>query len=316
MHILLMYSTHKPSAEHVDRLAAISTQVTVAKSESMAIQEAGNADVILGHRYLRQCLPYAERLRWVQSTAGGVDQLPWLELAHKNVLLTRMTLSSPVIARHAVTLAWAVARQLNVACQRHAAGQWDASFDWLPFPRKAVVFGTGSIGQAIAALLSLDNIEVIGVKRTVAGESIPGFTHLCGSTSWLDVLPQVDWCFLTLPHTAETKDLIDEAALRMLPNHAVLVNVGRGETLVTTDLCRVLVEGHLGGAALDVVYPKPSGVEDPIWQTPRLLITPHVAAHEHNRETAIELFCEEQLARFTAGQFLHNLVDTASLMNK
>lgn len=315
MHILLMYSTHKPSAEHIDRLAAISTQVTVAKSESMAIQEASSADVIFGHRYLQQCLPHAERLQWVQSTAGGVDQLPWLELTRKNVLLTRMTLSSPVIARHAVTLAWVVARRLDVACQRHFVGQWDASFDWLPFPRKAVVFGTGSIGQAIAALLSLDSIEVIGVKRTVNGEFVPGFTHLCDSTSWLDVFPQVDWCFLALPHTAETKDLINDAALRVLPKHAILVNVGRGETLMTADLCRVLVEGHLGGAALDVVYPKPSGVEDPIWKTPRLLITPHVAAHEHGREIAIERFCEEQLVRFIAGQPLHNLVDTASLIN-
>ena len=107
--------------------------------------------------------------------------------------------------------------------------------------------------------------------------------------------------------------MFDETAMRALPGHAVLVNVGRGETLVTQDLSRVLSDGHLGGAALDVVHPEPSGPEDPIWRAARLIITPHVAAHHRERGTAIERFCEEQLLRFATSQPLLDVVDLEPL---
>ena len=78
MHILLMYSTHSPSQEHISRLQGIdpSIQVSVADSVENAIKHGRTADIIFGHRYLAQCLPYGAKIRWVQSTAGGVDRLP------------------------------------------------------------------------------------------------------------------------------------------------------------------------------------------------------------------------------------------------
>ena len=285
MHILLMYSTHVPTKAHVDRLISAhpSIKVTVAKDEVSAIDAVHDSEVIFGHRYLKQCLPYAKKLSWIQSTASGIDRLPCAEIAQKKVLLTNMTIASPVIARHAMALAWAMTRHLPEAWRQQSTGIWNNEFKWLPHPSRAVVFGTGSIGQAIALLLNLDSISVTGVKKTVDKESILGFEDLCDRNSWIGVLPQMDWCFLALPNNRETHQLFDETALRALPKHAVLVNVGRGETLVTDDLCRVLKEGHLGGAALDVVHPEPNGPEDLIWQTPRLLITPHVAAHHLER---------------------------------
>ena len=128
----------------------------------------------------------------------------------------------------------------------------------------------------------------------------------------MHLLPKADWCFLALPYTAETQNLFTADILRQLPAHAVLVNVGRGETLVTADLCQVLREGHLGGAALDVISPKPQDPGDDLWQTPRLLITPYVASHCQERSTAIEQFCEQQCQRFMAGEPLQDAVDLES----
>lgn len=312
MHIVLMYSTHVPSAEHVARLEALhpGTRVTVAGDEENARRAAETANVIFGHRYLRQCLPYAARLQWVQATSGGIDRLPTDALARAGVRLTYMTLFSSVIARHAVALAWAVTRRLPEAWSRQRAGLWDPSLDWLPFPRTAVVFGTGSIGQELALLLGRDGMTVHGVKRTLKpGATVAGFDRLYAASDWREAVSGVDWCFLALPHTPETRGMFDERLLRTLPRHAVLVNVGRGETVVTPDLVRVLNDGHLGGAALDVVYPKPTGPEDPVWATPRLILTPHVAAHHVERSARMEAFCERQFGRFLAGDALVDEVD-------
>jgi phosphoglycerate dehydrogenase-like enzyme len=310
--ILLMYSNHNPSAEHLKNLSSIAPhiKIVVAQDEDNAITEVKNSEVIFGHRYLKQCLPHAEKLQWVQSSSSGIDHLPSEELAQKNILLTRVMVSGEAIARHGVTLAWAITRCLPMAYERQKAKMWDISFPWLPFPRKAIVFGTGNIGSALGKMLKNEGIEVTGVKRHLTQESLPEFDHLCDHNSWREKLPQMDWCFLALPYTKETHHFFDETALLALPSHGVLINVSRGKTLVTKDLVKVLNQGHLGGAGLDVIDPQPLPEGDPIWHTPRLLITPYVASRYLERWQKVESFIEQQLIRFMENQPLLNLVNS------
>ena len=65
--------------------------------------------------------------------------------------------------------------------------------------------------------------------------------------------------------------------LAALPDHAILINVGRGATVDQAALREALEAGTLGGAGLDVTDPEPLPAEDPLWAAPRLLITPHAA---------------------------------------
>ena len=165
MRIVLMYSTHRPSPEHIASLERLGDdiEVVVAADEPHAIEVCQQAQIILGHRYLRQVLPSASELTFVQSTAGGVDRLPLVELSAMQVRLCRCTIASTTIARHAVTCAWAIARMLPTAWARQQDRQWRMDFDWPSQPRRALIVGAGAIGQAVAKLLAQDGIEVIGV---------------------------------------------------------------------------------------------------------------------------------------------------------
>lgn len=311
MRIALMYSTHAPSEGHLARLAAIDHAIApvVVRSEAEAVAYCRDVEAILGHRYLRQALSQAAALRWVQSTAGGVDRLPLAELAARGVVLTRMSIAAGTIARHALTLAWALSRRLPEWLARQTQGRWDPEGIWPPAPRRALVLGTGAIGSALAQLLRREGIHVTGLRRQPAAEVKPDFDALLTGNDWRALLPTVDWCFLALPLSPETVNLFDEAALRSLPQHAIVVNVGRGETLDTAALQRVLEDGWLAGAALDVVAPPPAGPADPLWQTPRLVITPYVASHSRERPASIERFCEEQVGRFVRDEPLLDRVD-------
>lgn len=316
MTILVMYSTHQPSPSHCSRLKALRAdlEVVVATSEAEALAAAPRAEIILGHRYLRQCLPLATRLRWVQTTAGGVDRLPCEALAARGIVLTRTTLSAPAVARHALALAWALNRQLPEALAHQAGGVWNPSgLRLLPMPRWAMVLGLGPIGRTLAELLRAQGIRVIGVKRTPDPAAASWCDELRHAGSWREALGRIDWGFLALPLTDSTRGLFDEAALRALPRHAIVVNVGRGETLDTAALVRVLSEGHLGGAGLDVIAPMPAGRADPIWRTPRLLLTPHVGAHYAGRVQDLEAFLEEQLRRYLAHEPLQDVVEDLGL---
>lgn len=306
-----MYSAHEPSAGHLVRLEAIagSADVVVARTEEEATRLAASADVILGHRYLRQCIDGAGRLKWVQSTAGGVDRLPLEAIRKRAIMLTRCPVMSGVIARHAWAMAWAIARRIPEMVQRHSERDWGSGTSWPPLPQRAVVFGTGAIGNEIARLLQLDSIDVTGVNRSGhPPEGVNFFDRVIDVEASAAKLGSVEWCFLALPLTEATKEFFDREKMSALPAEAVLVNVGRGETLVTDDLVSVLEGGHLAGAALDVIETGVSTVH-PIWKAPRVIMSPHVAAHARERADLTEQYVERQVMRFVSDQPLLDVVE-------
>ena len=319
MRVVLMYSLGSPSQAHLERLHALATDldIVVATDEQQARAAVHDAEVILGHRYLRQSLPGARRLRWVQSSAGSVDRLPLSELAKRRVILSRSTIDSEEVAAHAVTLAWAVARALPEAFQNQRAHAWQKDLRFGPMPHRGLVLGVGPVGAAIVRRLDAHGIRVICARRRKPdGErALPCERWVLGG-EWRDTLAHVDWCFLALPHTSETADLFDENALRSLRRDAVLVNVGRGQTLDTRALIRVLNEGHLTGAALDVVAGSPLPPQHPLWTTPRLLVTPHIASHHPGRNTRLEHYFEQQLARYLAAEPLLDQVDLTAMSSE
>jgi phosphoglycerate dehydrogenase-like enzyme len=205
-------------------------------------------------------------------------------------------------------MAWALTRCLPDVVSQQSAGVWQQDFRWLPFPRQALVLGLGSIGRSLVERLKADGIRTIGVRRRDSGP-IEACDCVCRGSSWRRVLPQIDWCFLALPNTRETTGLFDEAAIAALPAHALVVNVGRANCIDTAALCRALRDGALGGAALDVVPSSPLAADDPLWHTPRLLMTPHVAAHYAERGAEVERFCESQVRRYISGEPLLDRVD-------
>lgn len=311
-----MYSNHQPSPKHIERLQSRGTDLTVvvADSEERAIKEAPSSDVFFGHRYLRQSIPHAKRLRWVQSSGAGIDHILCPELLSRPILLTRTPVFGPIIARHAHTLAWALIRGLPDFCNLQAQQIWNPDLKTLPFPKTAMILGLGSIGRELGKLLRGDGLWVWGVKRNCDETSMAFCDDLLDSTSWQKLLPDVDLCFLILPLNLQTKGIFDERCLRALPPHGVLINVGRGGTLDTQALIRVLRDGHLGGVGLDVVDPQPPAPGDPIWRTPRLLLTPYVAGRYPGRPQILEDFFERQLDRYLAGEPLEGLINPLDLM--
>lgn len=309
--LLVMYSNQPPNPAHVQRLMALrdDIQVVVADSEAIAIKHASDTEVILGHRYLHQTLPHTQCLKWIQSTAAGVQHLLSSDLVRISPILTRCPISSEIVALHALTLALATLRRIPDAVVAQLRGEWARPFDMLPLPQTAMVMGMGCIGRAIAAILCKYGITVLGVDKKPSPEKKTACDELLDSANWREHLHLVDLCFIALPLTRNTSSLFDEAALKALPSHAVLVDVSRGGIVDTNALVRQLKSGHLGGAALDVIDPIPEVPTDPIWKTPRLLITPKVSVFHPGRQRKLEEYIEMQLKRYLEDKELLHKVD-------
>ena len=315
MKLLIMYSNAPPSDRHLEHLAALAPGIAlaVADNEDSAIDSAGDAEVILGHRYLRQCLPHATKLKWIQTTSAGIDHLDSPELLRRPITITRCPIFADVVAQHAYTLAWSLLRRIPEAVAAQLRGEWAQPFAMLPMPATAMILGMGEIGRALAGLLKQNGLRVLGVARQARPEASRLCDEIFTDNRWRNALPRVDLCFLALPLNQSTRGLFNDAALRALPKHAVIVNVGRGATLDSGALARVLGEGHLGGAALDVLDPLPNSPTDPIWSTPRLLITPKLAVHHPQRQEKLERYIEAQVARYVRGEPVQNQISLDQL---
>lgn len=314
--LLLMYSNRQPSQAHIERLNMLQEDVSVvvADSEETAIEHAADTDIILGHRYLRQTLPHTRNLKWIQSTAAGPHHLLSPELRSVNPIITRCTAFSDVIAWHAFILSLTIVRRIPEAVKAQQQRIWHSPFEMLPFPKTAMILGVGCIGKELAMILHRNGINVLGVTQKYSPEANAVCDELlCDNNNWRDHLHRVDLCFITLPQTKKTIGLFDETILRTLPQHAVLVNVGRGGIIDTNALVNILREGHLGGAALDVVDPVPSASSDPIWSVPRLLITPKVAVFHPEHQNKLEAFIENQLRRYLNNETLLDIITINNL---
>ena len=121
-------------------------------------------------------------------------------------------------------------------------------------------------------------------------------------------LPATDWLVLACPLTELTRGLVDAAALAALPRGAHVVNVARGEVIVEKELIEALRSGHLGGAWLDVFEHEPLDPASPLWDLPRVMISPHSSAHSQGNYDRVGEIFVDNLGRFVEGKPLRNAV--------
>ena len=255
---------------------------------------------------LRRVLDAAPGLRWVQLPWAGIE--PFLDVLDDEREWTcgKGVYAEPV-AEHALMLALAGMRGMATYAR---AAEWTAPRGVNLLGATVVVVGGGGIAESFARLVEPFGVDLVVVRRSDA--PFPGASQVVSPDRLDDVLPGADLVVLALPLTQETDGLFDERRLRLLHDRAWLVNVGRGRHVVTDDLVRVLGEGVIGGAALDVTEPEPLPAGHPLWTLENCLLTPHTA---NTPEMAVPLLAgrvTENVRRFLAGEPLVGPVDVAA----
>ena len=114
-----------------------------------------------------------------------------------------------------------------------------------------------------------------------------------------DLLATADYVVLTLPLTPDTRCLIEARALRVLPQGAIVINIGRGGIVDEEALISALSDRHLGGAILDTFPVTPLPENSPLWDMPGVSITPHMAGGVYADELARA--CVRNLLEFCSG---------------
>jgi phosphoglycerate dehydrogenase-like enzyme len=152
-------------------------------------------------------------------------------------------------------------------------------------------------------------MNVSAVRKRVGERSPSGLATVLPAERLQEGLAHADAVILAAPHTHATKHMIGEAEIASMKRGSVLINVSRGKLIDDRALAAALVDGHLGGAALDAFEREPLPADHIFWDLPNLLVTPHTAAFGQDYwRPAVDLFVEN-LRRFRSGEPLTNVVD-------
>lgn len=167
---------------------------------------------------------------------------------------------------------------------------------------RAVVVGAGPIGRAITRLLMALGVEVALVGRT-ARRTIHGVGDLG------PLAARADWVICAAPLTPQTYGMFDSRFFGLMQPSARFINVGRGPTVVEDHLADALRKRWIAGAALDVFEREPLDPEDPLWDVPGLIVSPHMSGDTVGwRDRLGEQFVA-MYERWAAGEALPNVVD-------
>ncbi|WP_447926727.1 2-hydroxyacid dehydrogenase [Vreelandella sp. EE27] len=142
------------------------------------------------------------------------------------------------------------------------------------------VLGLGAIGRSVAAALYQSGFPVLGWSRSP--KELKNVRCLHGEAGLDELLSQVRSVVTILPDTPATRHILNAERLHRLPKGASVINPGRGSLIDENALIEALGDGqapgHLRGALLDVFEQEPLPAEHALWQHPRVIITPHMAA--------------------------------------
>lgn len=284
-------------------------RVTFGRDGDILDEALKSADAMLNSNPPRERLrERAPRLRWIQTTGAGIDGLLPLDWLPADIALTNNTGAHGPKAEDSCAMAISL---LNARLPQLLAHQrnhvWNSIYTTPVAGKTVAVIGFGDLGQGAGRAAKKLGAKVIAVTRT--GKAARPADAAYPVSQIERVLPKADFVVVTTPLTSGTRNLLSRERLDLLKPEASLINIGRSPVVDYEALRDKLVKGELAGAVLDVFQPEPLPADSPYWDTPNLIVLPHVSCDDPRYIEHLLDFWFENFKRLLAGKRLVNVVD-------
>lgn len=302
---ILFYTSGSSPERWTDAIRAALPQATV------RVWQAGDnapADYAMVWKPPAEVLRDRTGLKAVFSLGAGVDALTKVhDLVPETVPVVRLEdagMGEQMVdyATHAVLGYY---RRFGEYAKSAAEHQWRP----LPAYRKSEftigVLGLGVLGSPIAERMRSLGFPVAGWSRSA--KQLDGVECLHGDDGLSALLGKVRVLICVLPLTPETQGIINAATLGKMPRGSYLINIARGGHVVEADLLKMVHDGHIAGATLDVFAQEPLPAAHRIWYEPTITVTPHIAALSLYQESAEQM--AGKIAALERGETISGIVD-------
>ena len=272
-----------------------------------------DCELLMGY-FPKEMVKKAEHLKWMQSASAGVDKLcdPEMYPNHEVVLTNSSGSFGIAIAEYLLTGLLMLMRHMPAYLDQQKQHIWKHVPGDIGsiYGSKMTVIGLGDLGGNFAKRMKALGATVTAVKRTLTAK--PDYVDaLYTNDKLIDAVKDADVVAMCLPGTPQTEGMVSAEVIAAMKQGAILLNAGRGKTLDQAALVENLKNGHLGGAVMDVAVVEPIPADDPIWDLPNLIITPHISGNDNdglNARLMFEIYMDN-LDRYFAGKELRNVID-------
>ena len=297
-------------------LAEVGAELVVAESQDpdrlAELAEDVDAILVCWAPATEAVIKAAKRCRIVARMGIGLDNIDVAYCTDQGIPVTNVPDYCVVeVAEHTLALVFGLARGVGhyyLACQQ---GEYNSQAG--PRLRRIQgaslgIVGLGRIGKCVAGKAVQLGMQVLGCSRSSIAE-LPGVS----SVDLDDLLAESDFVTLHLPLSSETHHLIGRAEIAKMRPTSYLINTSRGSLIDHAALAEALAGERLAGAALDVQEPEPPPLDQPPFNDPRVIVTPHVAFVSDQSVTELRQRAAGQVAARLAGEVPENVVNPSVL---
>ncbi|WP_112179969.1 MULTISPECIES: D-2-hydroxyacid dehydrogenase [Paraliobacillus] len=252
----------------------------------------------------------AEQLKWIMVISAGMDEMPLEVIKEKGIQVTNARgIHQIPMAEYAISMLLHVYRQADTFRRNQFAHHWYRGVGIQEISSKTMtIVGAGAIGEELARLAKAFRMRTIGVSNS--GTDKPYIDEMFQTNNIHEALKEADFVISILPSTEETYYFYRQAHFKSMKDSAIFLNMGRGNAVQSETLIMALDQKQIAHAVLDVYEQEPLPNTHPLWDHPKVTMTPHVSGKSPDYIPRSITIFEENLKAYLKDQSLVvNLID-------
>jgi len=243
------------------------------------------------------------KLKVIGRAGIGVDNIDIKTCANYNIkVVNAPTGATQSVAELAITYMLSLSRNISKADSTMKKGEWIKKklMGTEIFGKTLGLIGCGNIGKITAKYAMTFNMPVIGYDPFISKEDMKkdGIKKI---EKLENLMSQSDYISLHLPHTKTTHHIVNQEMLSKMKKTAYIINCSRGGTVDENALFKLLKEGEIAGAGIDVFENEPPE-DNPLLKLDNVILTPHIGANTKEGQVKAGTVCAEQIIKVLKGE--------------
>ena len=240
----------------------------------------------------------AKKLKVIARAGAGVDNIDLPTAKQKNILVMNTPGGNTnATAEHALTLIMALLRKIPYANETTHKGKWEKkNIKGAELSKKTLgIVGFGNVGARLSNLLKGFEVNILVNSKSLESRK-KDFPHL-DNVSFDELVSKSDIISFHCKAAADGKPLINKEHFKKMKPSTFIINTARGNIVDEKDLSTALDENLIAGAAIDV-YSKEPAKENILFNNPKVILTPHIAASTKEASIVVAEMAADQISNF------------------